>query len=154
VSCLGFFFRERLPFGAANLSPPAGDLISAFVPHARARPVVFYSFGWLMKATTIRRLALFLAADCHCLHRRKLSVPAPVRPMTGVPILLVCRGSRLFATAETCSHFSGPLSGGKLVGESIVCPYHSSRFALEDGRAVDGPAVHPQFCLEVRAIDT
>jgi nitrite reductase/ring-hydroxylating ferredoxin subunit/uncharacterized membrane protein len=68
----------------------------------------------------------------------------------GVPILLVRRGERIFAMAETCSHFSGPLSEGKLVGDSIVCPYHASRFSLEDGRVLDGPAVHPQPCLEVR----
>jgi nitrite reductase/ring-hydroxylating ferredoxin subunit/uncharacterized membrane protein len=76
----------------------------------------------------------------------------PIRVMyQGAPILLIRRGSRLFAMAETCSHFSGPLSEGKLVGDSIVCPYHSSRFALEDGRVLDGPAVHPQPCLAVRA---
>jgi nitrite reductase/ring-hydroxylating ferredoxin subunit/uncharacterized membrane protein len=76
----------------------------------------------------------------------------PTRVMhDGVPILLVRRGDRLFAMAETCSHFSGPLSEGKLVGDSIVCPCHSSRFALEDGRVLDGPAVHPQPCLEIRA---
>ncbi len=34
----------------------------------------------------------------------------------GTPILLVRRGDRLFAMAETCSHFSGPLSEGKLEG--------------------------------------
>ncbi|HEY4677874.1 MAG TPA: DUF2231 domain-containing protein [Candidatus Angelobacter sp.] len=78
----------------------------------------------------------------------------PTRAMyQGVPILLVRRGERLFAMAETCSHFSGPLSEGKLEGDSIVCPYHSSRFALEDGRVLNGPAVHPQPCLEVRARD-
>src|SRR3954471_4247594 len=76
----------------------------------------------------------------------------PTRAMyQGVPILLVRRGERLFAMAETCSHFSGPLSEGKLEGDSIVCPYHSSRFALEDGRVLNGPAVHPQPCLEARA---
>jgi nitrite reductase/ring-hydroxylating ferredoxin subunit/uncharacterized membrane protein len=76
----------------------------------------------------------------------------PVRGMhDGVAILLVRRGERLFAMAETCSHFSGPLSEGKLVGDSIVCPYHASRFALEDGRVLDGPAVHPQPCLDVRS---
>ncbi len=47
-------------------------------------------------------------------------------------------------------HFSGPLSEGKLEGDTVVCPYHFSRFALEDGRVIDGPAVHPQPCLEVR----
>ncbi len=68
----------------------------------------------------------------------------------GTPILLVRRGDRLFAMAETCSHFSGPLSEGKLEGDTVVCPYHFSRFALADGRVIDGPAVHPQPCLEVR----
>jgi nitrite reductase/ring-hydroxylating ferredoxin subunit/uncharacterized membrane protein len=68
----------------------------------------------------------------------------------GTPILLVRRGDRLFAMAETCSHFSGPLSEGKLEGDTVVCPYHFSRFALEDGRVLDGPAVHPQPCLEIR----
>ena len=68
----------------------------------------------------------------------------------GVAILLVRRGERIFALAETCSHASGPLSEGKLVGDSIVCPWHASRFSLEDGRVLDGPAVHPQPCLQVR----
>jgi nitrite reductase/ring-hydroxylating ferredoxin subunit/uncharacterized membrane protein len=78
----------------------------------------------------------------------------PTRVMhNNVPILLVRRGERLFAMAETCSHFSGPLSEGKLSGDSIVCPYHASRFALEDGRVLDGPAVHPQPCLQIRKRD-
>jgi nitrite reductase/ring-hydroxylating ferredoxin subunit/uncharacterized membrane protein len=82
----------------------------------------------------------------------KLPDDTPTRAMhQGVPILLVRRGERLFAMAETCSHFSGPLSEGKLDGDSIICPYHASRFALEDGHVINGPAVHPQPCLEVRA---
>ncbi len=68
----------------------------------------------------------------------------------GVPILLVRRGERIFALAETCSHLGGPLSEGKLSGDSIQCPWHGSRFALQDGRVLDGPAVHPQPCLEAR----
>ena len=81
----------------------------------------------------------------------ELANDKPTRAMhQGVPILLIRRGNRLFAMAETCSHFSGPLSEGKLEGNSIVCPYHFSRFALEDGHVLDGPAVHPQPCLDVR----
>jgi nitrite reductase/ring-hydroxylating ferredoxin subunit/uncharacterized membrane protein len=70
-----------------------------------------------------------------------------------VPILLIRRGGRLFAMSDTCSHFGASLSEGRLVENSIMCPYHSSRFDLEDGRVLDGPAVHPQPCLEVRARD-
>ncbi len=80
-----------------------------------------------------------------------LAESKPTRAVhNGVPILLVRRGERVFALAETCSHFSGPLSEGKLEGDSIVCPLHNSTFALEDGRVLNGPAVHPQPCLEVR----
>ncbi len=71
----------------------------------------------------------------------------------GVPILLVRKGARIFALADTCSHFSGPLSDGKLEGDSIVCPYHASCFSLEDGSVINGPAVHPQPCLDTRVSD-
>ena len=88
------------------------------------------------------------------LPEKELPNDTPTRALhQGVPILLVRRGKRIFALAETCSHFSGPLAEGKLVDNSIACPYHYSRFALEDGRVLDGPAVHPQPCLEVRVRD-
>jgi len=84
----------------------------------------------------------------------QLADDQPTRAMVqGVPIVLVRRGGCLFAMADTCSHFGGPLSEGTLEGNSIVCPYHSSRFDLEDGRVLNGPAVHPQPCLAVRARD-
>ncbi len=68
----------------------------------------------------------------------------------GVPILLVKKGDRVFALLETCSHLGGPLSEGEVVEDTVKCPWHGSRFALEDGRVVDGPAVHPQPCLDAR----
>ncbi len=84
----------------------------------------------------------------------QLADDKPTRAMAqGVPILLVRRAGRLFAMADTCSHFGGPLSEGKLLDNCIECPWHASRFDLEDGHVVDGPAVHPQPCLEVRTRD-
>jgi nitrite reductase/ring-hydroxylating ferredoxin subunit/uncharacterized membrane protein len=75
----------------------------------------------------------------------------PVRAEhNGTPILLVRHGSQIFALAETCSHLGGPLSEGKLDGDVIQCPWHGSRFSIRDGHVVDGPAVHPQPCLEAR----
>jgi len=71
----------------------------------------------------------------------------------GTPILLVRDGSRIHAIGETCSHLGGPLSGGKLDGDVIQCPWHGSRFSLTDGSVVDGPAVHPLPCLEARIRD-
>ena len=69
----------------------------------------------------------------------------------GTPILLVRQGGQVFALVETCSHLGGPLSEGRLAGNSVQCPWHGSCFALDDGRVLNGPAVHPQPCLEVRA---
>jgi nitrite reductase/ring-hydroxylating ferredoxin subunit len=84
----------------------------------------------------------------------ELADDQPTRAMHGeVPILLVRHRGRLCAMVETCSHFSGPLSEGRLVDGSIECPYHASRFSLEDGRVINGPAVHPQPCLETRIQD-
>ena len=75
----------------------------------------------------------------------------PVRAEhNGTPILLVRRGSQIYALAETCSHLGGPLSEGNLDGYVIQCPWHGSRFSIRDGHVVDGPAVHPQPCLEAR----
>jgi nitrite reductase/ring-hydroxylating ferredoxin subunit/uncharacterized membrane protein len=68
----------------------------------------------------------------------------------GSPILLVRQGGQVFAMAETCSHLGGPLAEGKVGDGTIRCPWHGSCFALDDGRVLQGPAVHPQPCLEVR----
>ncbi len=78
----------------------------------------------------------------------------PVRvDHNGTPILLVRRGAQIYAIGETCSHLGGPLSEGSLRGDTIACPWHGSRFSVRDGHVVDGPAVHPQPCLEARVTD-
>jgi nitrite reductase/ring-hydroxylating ferredoxin subunit/uncharacterized membrane protein len=66
------------------------------------------------------------------------------------PILLVRQQGRVYAIAETCSHLGGPLAEGRLAGGSVVCPWHQSRFALADGRVLNGPATHPQPCFATR----
>lgn len=71
----------------------------------------------------------------------------------GMPVLLVRRGIRIYAIAETCSHLGGPLSDGTLQDMSIRCPWHGSCYSLEDGRVLEGPSVHPQPVLEVRVRD-
>ena len=68
----------------------------------------------------------------------------------GSRILLLRRGERIFAIGETCSHLGGPLSEGELEGDSVQCPWHGSRFSLQDGSVLDGPAVHTLPRLETR----
>ena len=71
----------------------------------------------------------------------------------GMPVLLWRRGSRIYAIAATCSHLGGPLAEGKLEDHSVVCPWHGSRFALDSGQVLDGPATFPQPCFETRVWD-
>ena len=85
---------------------------------------------------------------------RSLRHDTPTRvEADGVAILLVKRGDRIFALTETCPHLGGPLSEGKLVGDAIQCPWHSSEFRLEDGHVINGPATFPARCFEVRVRD-
>jgi nitrite reductase/ring-hydroxylating ferredoxin subunit/uncharacterized membrane protein len=68
----------------------------------------------------------------------------------GAPVLLARVEGRVHALAHTCSHLGGPLSEGELKECSVQCPWHGSRFSLEDGRVLDGPATFPQPCFETR----
>jgi nitrite reductase/ring-hydroxylating ferredoxin subunit/uncharacterized membrane protein len=65
-------------------------------------------------------------------------------------VLLVRQHGRVCALAHACTHLGGPLSEGTLKDGSVVCPWHGSEFALEDGRVLNGPATHAQPCLAVR----
>ena len=67
-----------------------------------------------------------------------------------IPLLLVKRGESIHALVETCGHLGGPLTEGKLDGDTVVCPWHGSRFDLSSGAVVEGPSAFPQPCFEVR----
>jgi len=71
----------------------------------------------------------------------------------GVPLVLVRREGHVYALAETCAHLGGPLSEGSLEGASIRCPWHGSRFSLQDGRVLDGPSTWDQPCFAARIND-
>jgi nitrite reductase/ring-hydroxylating ferredoxin subunit/uncharacterized membrane protein len=68
----------------------------------------------------------------------------------GIKVLLLRRGLHIHAMGEVCSHLGGPLAEGTIEGDSVRCPWHGSRFALEDGRVLDGPSTYPQPCFEAR----
>lgn len=141
-----FFLRKRHSRTAGRVSAAFGYGLMSLAAHLGGKMVYEQRVG-------VDRTAGESFPDdfTAILEESKLAESTPTRAKyEGVAILLVRRGQRIFALAETCSHFSGPLSEGKLVGDSIECPYHASRFALDDGRVTNGPAVHRQPCLEVR----
>jgi len=80
-------------------------------------------------------------------------IPAdkPVKAKAGAQTLVVVRrGNGLDALHDVCAHQGCSLSEGKIVGETIECGCHGSRFRLRDGLVVRGPAVFDQPHFEVR----
>ncbi len=75
------------------------------------------------------------------------------RTVGSVDVVLLRRGRTVHALADRCSHLSGPLSEGELDGDCVVCPWHGSTFALDDGRPVHGPATAPQPAFRTRIVD-
>jgi nitrite reductase/ring-hydroxylating ferredoxin subunit/uncharacterized membrane protein len=67
-----------------------------------------------------------------------------------VELLLVRRDGAIHALADRCSHRGGPLHEGELVGDCIECPWHGSRFRLDDGSVEQGPSAYPQPVYEAR----
>lgn len=80
-----------------------------------------------------------------------------VRQVGDVPILLYRVGDEVSALLERCSHQTGPLGEGDVIGSGrdacVVCPWHGSTFRLVDGGVVSGPAASDQPILRTRVVD-
>lgn len=69
----------------------------------------------------------------------------------GQSLVVVRRGERVYALHDICAHAGCNLSdGGKLVGDAIQCPCHGSRYRLDNGHVLQGPATFDQPVYEVR----
>lgn len=78
----------------------------------------------------------------------------PVKALLGTTALVVVRrGDLVAALKATCSHAGGPLAGGTLDGDTIVCPWHGSAFRLTDGAVRHGPATTRQVAYRARIAD-
>jgi apoptosis-inducing factor 3 len=67
----------------------------------------------------------------------------------GEAVVVVKRGQTCFAVSAKCTHYSGPLAEGLVVGGTIHCPWHHARFDLATGRPLGGPGINPLSCFEV-----
>lgn len=71
---------------------------------------------------------------------------------SGVPVVLIRHQGRISALGGACSHLAAPMAEGWLYRGCLVCPWHGSRFDLQTGAAVRGPATSPltYFQTQVR----
>jgi nitrite reductase/ring-hydroxylating ferredoxin subunit len=71
--------------------------------------------------------------------------------LAGEAVLLTrLAGGEVCAISAICSHLGGPLDKGTKDGDTVICPWHGSRFDLCSGSVEGGPAVYPQPRYETR----
>jgi nitrite reductase/ring-hydroxylating ferredoxin subunit/uncharacterized membrane protein len=67
-----------------------------------------------------------------------------------IPLLVTRFGAARHAVSGVCTHRGAPLAQGNQEEHCVRCPWHGSRFSLEDGHVIEGPATFGLAAFETR----
>lgn len=70
----------------------------------------------------------------------------------GKSLAVVNLNGEIYALDDECPHEAGPLSDGRIVGDEIECPWHSSHFNIRTGRVMMDPAETDVATYKVRVV--
>jgi nitrite reductase/ring-hydroxylating ferredoxin subunit len=60
--------------------------------------------------------------------------------LNGIELLVINQNMKFYCLAARCTHAGAPLAEGELENGVLQCPWHGSRFRIETGEVVRGPA--------------
>jgi 3-phenylpropionate/trans-cinnamate dioxygenase ferredoxin subunit len=60
--------------------------------------------------------------------------------LNGKEILVINQNMKFFCLETRCTHAGAPLAEGELENGVLKCPWHGSKFNIETGEVVRGPA--------------
>ena len=60
--------------------------------------------------------------------------------LKGYEILVINQNKKFYCLEARCTHAGAPLAEGELENGVLQCPWHGSRFNIETGEVVRGPA--------------
>lgn len=57
----------------------------------------------------------------------------------GISVILIKKGTNVYALRNRCAHMSCTLASGRLDGYILTCPCHEWRFDIRSGEFADAP---------------
>jgi NAD(P)H-dependent nitrite reductase small subunit len=67
----------------------------------------------------------------------------------GRPIAIYNAGGTFYATDNYCPHKGGPLHEGVLMGNMVICPWHSWTFDVTNGKCLTNP-IAKVSCFQIK----
>jgi len=150
LSAASLAYRRKGRRGLAHVLSGLGYLTSSTAAHLGGK--LSFALGIRVNRTVGQSaptsfVPVLDAAELHGDELRQVEID-------GVPVLLArSQSGEVCALASTCTHLGGPLAEGSREGDTVICPWHGSRFDLRTGAVVGGPAVFVQPSLEARVRD-